>query len=108
LWAGGRETTGPHPTDKTKKSVQIRTHVASRVPICLNGAEWAWGPVWQKSQKVRIPAMAGNEQTPLDRRGFLKAAAASTAAATVPAAAQSKDDRMITITKMCHLILRYE
>lgn len=36
--------------------------------------------------------MAENEKTPLDRRGFLKTAAASTAAATVPTVAQSKDD----------------
>jgi nitrile hydratase len=36
--------------------------------------------------------MAENENTPLDRRGFMKTAAASTAAATVPTVAQSKDD----------------
>jgi nitrile hydratase len=36
--------------------------------------------------------MAENENQPLDRRGFLKTAAVSTAAATVPTTAQSKDD----------------
>jgi len=36
--------------------------------------------------------MAENDKTPLDRRGFLKTAAASTATATVPAVAQAKDD----------------
>jgi nitrile hydratase subunit alpha len=36
--------------------------------------------------------MVENDKTPLDRRGFLKTAAASTAAATAPAVAQSKDD----------------
>ena len=36
--------------------------------------------------------MTNGGQDPVDRRGFLKTAAASTAAATVPTAAQSKDD----------------
>ncbi len=36
--------------------------------------------------------MVENDKTPLDRRGFLKTAAAGTAAATAPAVAQSKDD----------------
>jgi nitrile hydratase len=37
-------------------------------------------------------AVAEIEKKPLDRRGFLKTAAASTAAAAVPTVAQSKDD----------------
>jgi nitrile hydratase subunit alpha len=36
--------------------------------------------------------MAVDDTTPFDRRGFMKTAAASTAAATVPAAAQSRED----------------
>src|SRR5271166_5616845 len=36
--------------------------------------------------------MADNEPNSLDRRGILKTAAASTAAATVPTVVQSKDD----------------
>lgn len=38
--------------------------------------------------------MATDESNALDRRGFLKTAAASTAAATVPTGAQSKDDEL--------------
>jgi len=36
--------------------------------------------------------MAENEETPLDRRGFLKTAASGTVAATVPTVVQAKDD----------------
>ena len=43
----------------------------------------------------QIPAMKENKTSPLDRRGFLKTAAASTAAATVPTGAQSQVDEHV-------------